>query len=104
MGKLMAKLKGLGIAVGIAAFGFLLMGNPLASPNLMAALGTVELLGALLIVAGLAIGAIVLGTGSNIQVGGQGNSIDNSTTNITVQQPPPGTAVGKHMGGKKKRG
>ncbi len=93
----MGKLKGLLIALGIGGFGLLLMGNPLASPNWIAGLGTIELLGALLIVAGLAIGAIVLGSGSTF-VNGSGNSWGNTTNNNFYQGEAP-KAVKKHMKG-----
>ena len=91
----MGKVKGLLVAFGIGGFGLLLLGNPLASPNYLATLGTIELLGALLIVAGLAIGAIVLGSGSTF-VNGSGNSWGNTTHNNFYQGDAP-KSVKKHM-------
>lgn len=93
----MGKLKGLLIALGIGGVGFLLLGNPLASPNYLATLGTVELLGALLIVAGLAVAVVVLGSGSTF-VNGSGNSWGNTTNNNFYQGDAP-KSVKKHMKG-----
>lgn len=92
----MGKLKGLAGCGLVMIFGFLLMGNPMASPNFLAALDTIQLLGALLIVAGLAVAVVVLGSGSSIQLGGYKNTIDNSTKNVTIQERGPSGAVRRY--------
>jgi len=88
---------------GLVAFGlFVFFGTPFGGENFeeLTELGTLAIV-VIGFVASFALMSI-FGNGSNNIWGGSNNTIDNSTTNLTVVQPPPGDAVTKHMGGKKK--
>lgn len=92
------------IVVGavIGLLGLLLMGNPLGSPNYFETMDTIQQLGALFVVGAIALGAILFGTGSRINVG-SGHQGDNTFVTY-INQPPPPDSVGKWMSGGGDRG
>lgn len=82
-------MKGFLILVLIGVGGLVLM-DPFGSPNFTTLL---------LVIGGVAVIALVLlfATGSSVQFGGSGNTIDNSTKNVTIHERQPSGAVRQYM-------
>lgn len=81
-------MKGLLTLVIVVIAGLVLM-DPFGSPNFTTLL---------LVIGGVAVILLVLlfATGSSVQLGGSGNTIDNSTKNVTIHERQPSGAVRRY--------